>query len=287
MKQIKLIYSTDFYSINNAELSDCCVHMMCLEGEGSFVFNDKCFHFHAGDILILTFPHKLVNLAAGRNMKIEYFAAQYKFLNSQLPSNNFGIGGGISLYSDPIIHATKEEGERFLTDIRTIRERMNEEGEHRFYQEMIASLCCTMMYDLFSFHARRDELLQSSDRRSYVAKELINLLTAGRSRTERSVEYYAQQLNVSPKYLSNTIKRTTGFSVTSFIDRYTVPIIKDYLNNESLSLTQIADLMDFTSLSYFSRYCTKHLGMTPSEYRMSLQPGNKDNYAMEDLKAKR
>ncbi|PDP82997.1 helix-turn-helix domain-containing protein [Prevotella intermedia] len=66
-----------------------------------------------------------------------------------------------------------------------------------------------------------------------------------------------------------------------------MPIIKDYLNNESLSLTQIADLMDFTSLSYFSRYCTKHLGMTPSEYRMSLQPGNKDNYAMEDLKAKR
>lgn len=39
-----------------------------------------------------------------------------------------------------------------------------------------------------------------------------------------------------------------------------------------LSLTQIADLMNFTSLSYFSRYCTKHLGQSPSEYRQSLQP---------------
>lgn len=273
MKQVKLIYSEDFGSINTAELSDCCVHMICLGGEGSFVFNDKCFHFCKGDILILTLPHKLRNLAAGKDMKIEYFAAQHKFLNNQLPSNNFGIGGGISLYSDPVIHVTKEESEQFLFDIHTVRDRMKEEETHPFFLEMMASLCRTMMYDLFAFHARRDKTRHSSDRRSYMVKELINLLSAGRSRTERSVEYYAGQLNVTPKYLSKTVKRTTGNSVTSFIDRYTLPIIKEYLDNENLSLTQIAQLMNFASLSYFSRYCSKHMGMTPSEYRMSLQPG--------------
>ena len=35
---------------------------------------------------------------------------------------------------------------------------------------------------------------------------------------------------------------------------------------------KIAELMNFASLSYFSRYCTKHLGQSPSEYRQSLQP---------------
>jgi len=47
-------------------------------------------------------------------------------------------------------------------------------------------------------------------------------------------------------------------------------IRKEYLGNPSLSLTQIADIMNFTSLSYFSRYCTKHLGMNPSAYRAAL-----------------
>ena len=51
-----------------------------------------------------------------------------------------------------------------------------------------------------------------------------------------------------------------------------IPILKDYLNDERLSLTQIAELMDFSSLSHFSRYCSKHLGQSPSEYRLSLQP---------------
>ena len=51
-----------------------------------------------------------------------------------------------------------------------------------------------------------------------------------------------------------------------------MPILKDYLGDERLSLNQIAELMNFASLSYFSRYCTKHLGQSPSEYRQSLQP---------------
>ena len=59
----------------------------------------------------------------------------------------------------------------------------------------------------------------------------------------------------------------------SYIDRHTIPILKVYLDNPCLSLTQIADIMNFTSLCYFSRYCTKHLGMSPSAYRSAL-PSN-------------
>ena len=46
------------------------------------------------------------------------------------------------------------------------------------------------------------------------------------------MSYYAERLNVSPKYLSDTVKRVTGHS----------------------------------------RYCSKHLGQSPSDYRQSLQP---------------
>ena len=111
-----------------------------------------------------------------------------------------------------------------------------------------------------------------SDRTAIIVRQLTDMLATGISRTEREVSYYAERLHVSPKYLSATVKRVTGHSVSSFIDRHTVPILKKYLDDERLSLTQIADYMNFSSLSYFSRYCTKHLGQSPSEYRCSLQP---------------
>ncbi|MBQ5978650.1 MAG: helix-turn-helix domain-containing protein [Bacteroidales bacterium] len=64
----------------------------------------------------------------------------------------------------------------------------------------------------------------------------------------------------------------TGLNVMSYINRHAVPILKKYLDDERLSLTQISEIMNFSSLSYFSRYCTKHLGKSPSEYRLSIQP---------------
>ena len=132
-----------------------------------------------------------------------------------------------------------------------------------------------MMYDIFEAHTRRDASGVHTDRTAYIVKQLMDLLATGVSRTEREVKYYADRLNVSPKYLSATIKRVTGLTVTSYINRHAVPILKKYLDDERLSLSRISELMNFSSLSYFSRYCAKHLGKSPSEYRLSIQPKRK------------
>lgn len=264
-------YSTNFYGINEPELKQTCLHLLCTAGEGSFVFNERCYHIVKNDLVVIPTPSRVKGLAAHADMQVEWFAADYKFLQNQLPSNNYSIGGSISLNQDPIISLTDEQMQQLLCDFHRLRDRM-QDRHLQFYRELMGSLCLTMMYDIFEVHAKRDATDSHTDRTAYIVKQLMALLSTGISRTERNVSYYAERLNVSPKYLSATIKRVTGHSVTSYIDRHTVHILKEYLNDERLSLTQIADAMHFTSLSYFSRYCTKHLGLSPSEYRQSLQP---------------
>ena len=269
--QVDFMYSTDFLAMNAPELSHTCMHLLCTAGEGSFVFNERCYHIVKNDLVVIPMPAHVSNLAAPADMQVEWFAADYKFLQNLLPSNNYSIGGSISLNQDPVIRLTDEQASHLLNDFRRLRDRMGDR-HLLFYSELMGSLCLTMMYDIFDPHAQRDTTDTHSDRTAYIVKQLMALLATGISRTERDVSYYAERLNVSSKYLSATIKRVTGHSVTSYIDRHTVPILKDYLGDERLSLTQIADQMNFTSLSYFSRYCTKHLGKSPSEYRQSLQP---------------
>lgn len=257
--------------MNASELSHCCMHLLCTAGEGSFVFNEHCYHIARNDLVVIPTPCKVKNIAAHANMQVEWFAADYKFLQNQLPSNNYSIGGSISLNQNPVIRLTDEQAQHLLDDFHRLRDRMND-NHLQFYEKLMGSMCLTMMYDIFEAHAQRDATAPHTDRTAYIVKQLMALLATGVSRTERDVSYYAERLNVSPKYLSSTVKRVTGHSVTSYIDRHTVPILKDFLDDERLSLTQIADLMNFTSLSYFSRYCTKHLGQSPSDYRRSLQP---------------
>ena len=271
LMKVDFLYSTDFYAMNAKELSHTCMHLLCKSGEGSFVFNEKCYHIMKNDLVVIPMPVRVSNIAAHADMQVEWFAADYKFLQGLLPSNNYSIGGSISLNNDPVISLTDEQAAILLGDFHRLRDRMNDR-HHRFYRELMGSLCLTMMYDIFEPHAQRDATAEHSDRTAYIVKQLMQLLSTGISRTERDVSYYARHLNVSPKYLSATIKRVTGHSVSSFIHRHTVPILKNYLDDERLSLTQIAELMNFASLSYFSRYCTKHLGQSPSEYRQSLQP---------------
>ena len=268
---VDFMYSTDFLAMNAPELSHTCMHLLCTAGEGSFVFNERCYHIVKNDLVVIPMPARVSNIAAHADLQVEWFAADYKFLQNLLPSNNYGIGGSITLNHDPVIKLTDEQAALLLADFHRLRDRMGDR-HLLFYRELMGSLCLTMMYDIFEPHAQRDATDTHSDRTAYIVKQLMALLATGISRTERDVSYYAERLNVSPKYLSATIKRVTGHSVTSYIDRHTVPILKDYLGDERLSLTQIAELMNFASLSYFSRYCAKHLGQSPSEYRQSLQP---------------
>ena len=264
------IYSDQIGDITRPELAPFCIHLVCLEGKGGLIYFNRPFPFRRGDLLVLSHPDAVSDLTLSPECKGEFFAADYRFLQNLLPPNNYSIGGSISLHGNPVISLTEEQQRIILDDLRRIRNRM-EEPRKRFYREVMGSMCLTMMYDIFEFHSDKIGEGKISERAGFIVGELMRLLSEGTSRTHREVNWYANQLHVSEKYLSATVKRMTGGSVMSYIDRHTIPILKEYLDNTSLSLTQIADIMNFTSLSYFSRYCTKHLGMSPSVYRSALQ----------------
>lgn len=268
---IEIVYSTLFHLICSVKFSGWCIHLLCLSGEGCFSYNGRNFKIKRNDAVVITNSESVSIVRQSEDLLVEILAAPQDFLNNQLPANHYGIGGGISLFDNPVIPLTDENARILLTDMRNIRDRLSDTG-HLFYRELMGSLALTMIYDLFHFHAKNHASVFATNRSLYVVKSLMALLDSGRSKRYRKVSYYAAQLNVSVKYLSDTIKRQTGKSVTYYIDRYTVPMVIEYLDNPNLSITQIADEMNFASVSYFSRYVTKHLGVSPQKYRQSLRP---------------
>ena len=270
-KELKIVYSTLFQLIGSVKLKGWCVHLVCLQGEGFFTYGGRPFHVKKHEALVINAPQQVHVVGQSEDLKVEVLAAPNDFLSNQLPANNYGIGGGISLYDNPIIPLSEKDAQTLVRDIHHIRDRIADTG-HLFYRELIGGLALPLIYDLFYFHAKNHAPIFATDRSMYVVKELMALLESGRCKKYREVAYYAEQLNVTVKYLSNTVKRQTGKSVTYYIDRYTVPMIKEYLEHSALSIVQIAEEMNFTTPSYFSRYVTKHLGVSPKAYRESLIP---------------
>ena len=86
----------------------------------------------------------------------------------------------------------------------------------------------------------------------------------------RSVAYYAEQLCVSPKYLSTVCQKESGKSPHEWIREYTMVDIAYYLKSTTLTVKEIANRLEFPNLSFFGRYVKEHLGMSPTQFRENL-----------------
>lgn len=267
----QITYSESLESVIGYQWKGQCLHVICLEGEGHFLYDDRPVDFVQGDILVLSYPEKVTYYLHSENIRVELIAASTEYIQNLMPANHYGIGGGISLYQNPVISVSPDNAQRFLDDIHRLRDR-SEEQDHLFRMQLINSLLLTMVYDLFDFHARLHGSETTSERTGVIVQSLLSILESGAARTHRDVMYYAQRLNVSPRYLSDTVRRVTGQSVMQLITHHAIPLIIERLRNPRLSIMQIANDMEFTSSNYFCRYVSKHLGMTPSQYRAAHQP---------------
>lgn len=267
-----IVFASDVSRINSPAFYDCVVHLICNDGAASFYYNRQRFVLSKGEIAVISQPRLVRIEDVSDSFMCEYIAAPDKFLHNLLPANNYSIQGCVSLSSNPIIKVSEADADKFRRDMHNIRRRIGD-IEHRFYTEMIGSLLQTMIYDLFDFHTRNNDNILTTDRVGYITSQFFTMIEAGRPKTRREVAYYAKELNVTSKYLSDTIKRVTGQSITSHINKAASSIIIEYLKDNRLSITQIADEMNFTSVSYFSRYCTKHIGMSPGQFRLAGAKG--------------
>ena len=83
----------------------------------------------------------------------------------------------------------------------------------------------------------------------------------------------AKAIPVHPSHLSRTFKQETNMNVTAYIQKQRIEMAKIYLQSEAISITDIAFMVGFNDLNYFSRIFKKTTGMTPSEYTKKSAKG--------------
>ena len=153
--------------------------------------------------------------------------------------------------------------------MRCIRQRLKDK-EHLFWEELMGSLLTAHILDLYDIHARSQNTMQVSERITVLLRNFIELLYNGEYIRNRDLDFYASRLCITPHYLSEICKKVSGKPATYWIDRFTLQEITRLLRQKELSLTTIAERMNFSSVSYFSRYVQKRMKTTPSEYRKDI-----------------
>ncbi|HOJ99266.1 MAG TPA: response regulator [Termitinemataceae bacterium] len=84
---------------------------------------------------------------------------------------------------------------------------------------------------------------------------------------ELSLEETAQELEVSPGYLSRLLKRATGYSFVEYLCRVRIKHALQLMENPALKIYEIAEQVGYRSQHYFSRAFKQVLGISPIEYK--------------------
>ena len=131
---------------------------------------------------------------------------------------------------------------------------------------------CQLKAFFIGFHEylQRNPQYRPDEVKSYRVRELFNrfmMLLERDYKISRDVNYYAEQMNISSKYLTNIVNQVTGHTPKTIIDQYVILQLKLHLKRSTQSIKEMAWEFHFADVSFFCRYFKKHTGLTPQQIR--------------------
>ena len=179
----------------------------------------------------------------------------------------------ISIYhgflDDPCVQIKPQEAS-YIHDIsKLMRSVLCDYAPTATREKIISSLFAAMFHYVMGI-LQRHSLPESgsvSNRTDELFNRFLTLLREHCS-TERSVEFYASKIGITPKYLSLILKKKSGRNASKFIDEAVVYEAKRLLKYSGLSISEIAVKLNFASQSFFGKYFKQRVGVSPSRYKI-------------------
>ncbi|KQM73054.1 AraC family transcriptional regulator [Pedobacter sp. Leaf216] len=240
-------------------------HIYCQRGSVKFVFNDHQYQSKKGEFIFWLAGINVSDLSFSKNFKATVLFVDSELLTASLPSATASIDSIIHSKEYPILHPDEKDKEKILKNFQLLYD-MSQETGHRFYKEALKLQMQIFLLEMW--HIFEDELdrKKRSLQSGTLYEQFVQLVRENCMR-EREVRFYSEKLNITPKYLNYICKANTRITASEWIQRNAKERIIILLQNKQLNISEIADQMDFSSRSFFSRYVKKLLGVTPKEYR--------------------
>lgn len=241
---------------------------LCLQGEASLTIDAKDRVLKANDLIIIQKDRVTSNFHFSDDIKgiamiwsKEYFDDMVKDIK-ELSS--------LFLFSRmrAVITLTQQEVNDVEIFFKLIHRKVMDESNH-FHKEIVQTLIMSLIYIVSdAIHRQQATLMTGTNKRSQEIFMRFITLVEQNFKQERRVGWYAEQISITSKYLSETVKQVSQRTPNEWIDNYVVREIRVLLRNSQKSIKEIAETLNFPSQSFLGKYFKERIGMSPKEYRM-------------------
>ncbi len=171
--------------------------------------------------------------------------------------------------SDPLFPLAEHEAKTFGTLMLYLKNLADNNG-HPYKEDMLHHGFNLLLLELAAVAKKyRGDEEHGMTRKEDILSNFLKQLAA-HFKEERSVQFYADALFITPKHLTKTVKELTTKTCGEFIDEMVIAEAKILLGGLSYSVGQVADHLHFSDQFFFSKFFKRRTGMSPKEYKNSL-----------------
>jgi len=179
------------------------------------------------------------------------------YINGQIPID--------SRWYDDCVTKLGNEDVKMQIDFFNIMRRIMRIKDNPYRLKMVEHLIMVFFYNSHNaFDAIKNNRPQSSA--DILTKEFL-VLAKDNFKKERQLQFYADRLFITPRYLSRVVKECSGSSAAEWIERYVILEARALLKSTNMTIQQISDELNFPSQTFFGKYFKRRVGMSPKEYR--------------------
>jgi AraC-like DNA-binding protein len=241
---------------------------ICQQGEIEIVIDARSYHLKRGN-MCMVFPNNILQtIWKSCDFKGYLFAVNRFYFDTITLSSTSNTY--MYIKENPCIALKRDEYDDLYVICEELKKR-DKRTEHGFRYEISIMLAKVIYYEVFAIYQRKQPLQhQPHSRKNNLFLEFQQLI-ATHYQTERTMDFYADKLCITTRYLSSIAKDITGLTASDCIEKVVVTNIQLLLTSTDMSIQQISEKMNFPNPSFFSKYFKRLTGMTPRECRERSQ----------------
>ena len=239
---------------------------LCQQGTATYDIDTRQQTVKPGDLLFISEGHIVNNYQASSDFSCLCILVSTAYYHSFV--QNVKNVSSLLLFSmnNPVVALTPREIEVYTNYYRVIGEKI-QDTKHHYQDELVKTWLLAMFYDMSNVIWRVDQNEKKAQSRADIVFSRFIRLLEEHYRTERRVNWYAKQLEITPKYLSEVVKEVSKRTPNDWIDHYVILEIRVLLKNSTKSIKEITEELNFPNQSFFGKYFKEHVGVSPLAYR--------------------
>ncbi len=252
---------------NSTYYSDYVLLIICMEGRIETTYDGRRLTLHQHDLFFATSGSVLSDYMLSPKFDCKILAIRPSEATASHELQKRLVRTALYIKENPVRQLTDDEIKTFFGYYNFLSERI-QKPHHRYSDsEVRAFMNAFLLFVVGTMHPEdASEEPATSFRGDYLVEAFLKMVNDDGG-CNRLVEYYAEKLNISAKYLSTLVRSSIDRKPTEIIRLVTMKEIERRLRYSNQSIKEISNALHFPNTSFFGKYFKQHSGMTPNTYR--------------------